>query len=372
MMEPRRIAIAHDWIVRMRGGEKCLEALCELYPDAEIFTLVHRPGSATSAIERHRIHTSFLQHVPAARNRHQIFLPLFPPATASLRPKGFDCLVSVSTAIAKSVRTPPETLNICYCNTPMRYVWDQYGEYFGPGRASAPVRAAMRILRGPLQRWDLRTAAYPHWFIGNSRNVQERIERTYRRPAEIIYPPVETGRFAVSATDEGFYLVVSALVPYKRIDLAVRAAAGTGERLIVVGEGQELERLRALAGPTVEFVGWRSDAEIRDYYSRCRAVLFPGEEDFGIVPVEAMATGKPVLAFARGGALETVVERGEGRTGVLFKEQAVASVVEGMRRLRETEFLPLKMREFALGFDTSVYKRKMKEYISARWAGFKR
>jgi glycosyltransferase involved in cell wall biosynthesis len=228
----------------------------------------------------------------------------------------------------------------------------------------------MRLLRGPLQRWDLRTASFPHWYIGNSRNVQERIGRIYGRPADVIYPPVETGRFALSPTDDGFYLIVSALVPYKRIDLAVRAATETGERLIIVGEGQEMDRLRGLAGPTVEFTGWRSDEEIREYYARCRALLFPGEEDFGIVPVEAMASGKPVLAFARGGALETVLERDDLRTGVLFREQSVSAVIDGMRRLRETEFHPSKMREFAQGFDTSVYRRKMREYIEGRWAQF--
>jgi glycosyltransferase involved in cell wall biosynthesis len=372
MSGPGRIALAHDWIVRMRGGEKCLEILCELYPDAEIFTLVHRAGSVTEAIERHRVRTSALQHLRWAREHHQHFLPLYPLAMRTLRPFGIDCLVSISTAVAKAVATPEETLHVCYCNTPMRYVWDQFDDYFGPGNASLPVRAAMRLLRRPLQKWDLRTARFPHHYIGNSRNVSERIRRIYARESEIIYPPVETGRFSLSERDDGFFLVVSALVPYKRVDLAVRAATVLGERLVVVGEGGEMERLREISGPTVEFTGWRSDDEIRDHYSACRALLFPGEEDFGIVPVEAIATGKPVVAYARGGALETVLEGPSVKTGVLFQEQTVESLIRAMREVREREFDRKKMREFALTFDSSVYRRKMREFITARWEEFAR
>jgi glycosyltransferase involved in cell wall biosynthesis len=372
MNGPGRIALAHDWIVRMRGGEKCLEILCELSPQAEIFTLVHRAHSVSAAIERHPIRTSALQHLRWAREHHQKFLPLYPLAMRTLRASGIDCLVSISTAVAKAVATPPETLHVCYCNTPMRYLWDQFDDYFGPGKASLPVRGAMRLLRRPLQRWDLRTARFPHHYIGNSRNVSERIRRIYARASEIIYPPVETGRFALSERDDGFFLVVSALVPYKRVDLAVRAATALGEKLVVVGEGGEMERLRGMAGPTVEFTGWRSDPEISEYYAACRALLFPGEEDFGIVPVEAIATGKPVVAYGRGGALETVLTGPSLRTGVLFREQTVESLIRGMLEVREREFDRRKMREFALGFDSSVYKRKMKEFISSRWEEFAR
>jgi glycosyltransferase involved in cell wall biosynthesis len=368
MSGPGRIAFAHDWIVRMRGGEKCLEILCELYPDAEIFTLVHRPGSVSRVIEQHRVRTSVLQHLRWAREHHQHFLPLYPLAMRTLRPRGIDCLVSVSTAVAKAVATPHETLHICYCNTPMRYLWDQFDDYFG--NATVPVRAAMRLLRRPLQKWDLRTAQFPHHYIGNSQNVSERIRRIYGRTSEIIYPPVETGRFPLSERDDGFFLVVSALVPYKRVDLAVRAATALGEKLVVVGEGGEMERLRRVAGSTVTFTGWRSDDEIRDYYAACTALLFPGEEDFGIVPVEAIATGKPVVAYARGGALETVLEGPDLETGVLFQEQTVESLIRAMRQVRERDFDRKKMREFALSFDSSVYKRKMKEFITARWGEF--
>lgn len=370
MTAPRRIALVHDWLVRMRGGEKCLEALCEIFPEAEIFTLVHRPGSVSSVIEARPVHTSFLQRMPRAMDHYQYYLPLFPAAIASLRPEGFDCIVSVSASVAKSVPRPESTLHVCYCNTPMRYLWDQFDEYFGPGRAGAATRLAMAVLRRPLQRWDLRTAGSPHYFIGNSRNVRERIERIYRRPAAVIYPPVDTHRFPLSRRDDGFFLIVSALVPYKRVDLAVKAVRETGDRLVIIGEGQDADRLRALAGPGVEFLGWRSTDEIRDYYGACSAVLFPGEEDFGIVPVEAMASGKPVVAFARGGALETVLETPELRTGVLFHEQTVASMADGIRRVRKERFDPERMRAFALGFDREVYKEKMKSFVLDKWRVF--
>jgi glycosyltransferase involved in cell wall biosynthesis len=355
----------------MRGGEKVLEALCECFPEAEIFTLVHKRGSVSPSIEAHRIHTSFVQSLPGGTTHYQYYLPILPFAIESLRLKEFDCAISVSASVAKAVPVLPNTLHVCYCNTPMRYIWDQFGEYFGPGRVGAPTRLAMNMLRPILQRWDVRTASRPHWYVANSVNVQRRIERIYHRAAEVIYPPVDTKEFVLSDRDDGYFLIVSALVPYKRVDLAVLSAAKTGERLIVVGEGEELKRLRAIAGPTVEFTGWKSNEEIRNYYAGCRAVLFPGEEDFGIVPVEAMATGKPVVAFARGGALETVLETQELRTGVLFHQQTVDALVGALRKVRETEFDAAAMRSFALSFDREVFKARIMAYVGDRLADFR-
>ncbi len=370
MTGPRRIALVHDWLVRMRGGEKCLEALCEVFPQAEIFTLLHRHGSVSPLVESRPIHTSFLQWMPGSAQRYPYYLPLFPAAVGSLRLDGFDCVVSISAAVAKAARVPRSSPHICYCNTPMRYLWDQYGEYFGPGRAGVATRMAMRALRRPLQQWDLHTAAHPDFLIANSQNIRRRIERIYNRSSDVIYPPVDTGRFSLSTRDDGFLLVVSALVPYKRIDIAVQAVKETGDRLVIIGEGQELERLRALAGPGVEFLGWRSSEEIRQYYGACSAVLFPGEEDFGIVPLEAMATGKPVVAYAKGGALETVIDTPLLRTGILFPEQTAGSMAEGIRKVRTSEFMPPRMRAFALRFDREVYKEKMKAYVLEKWEKF--
>jgi glycosyltransferase involved in cell wall biosynthesis len=370
MQGPRKTAIVHEWFTGMRGGERVIEALCEVFPGATLFALLHTKGSVSPVIERMPIRTSFVQHLPGAARYYRQYLPLFPWAVARFRMEEFDCVISSNHCVAKGVRARPGALHLCYCYTPMRYVWDQFDDYFGPGRAGVFARYGMAMVRGPLQRWDVRTAAHPHHFIAISENIRERIRRIYGRSSDMIYPPVDTARFAVSTKDDGYYLVVSALVPYKRVDLAVRAATSAGERLIVVGQGPEEDRLRSIAGPGVEFTGWRSDREIQQYYAGCRALLFPGEEDFGIVPLEAIACGKPVIAYARGGALETVIDRPGVRTGILFGEQSVESLVEAFRRFREEEFDPEGMRRFALQFDREVFKERFRGYVAGRWAEF--
>jgi glycosyltransferase involved in cell wall biosynthesis len=370
MAGPQRIAIVHEWFTGMRGGERVIEAMCELFPGATLFALLHVKGSSGSVIERMPMRTSFIQHLPFAKRAYRHYLPLFPSAVTRFRMEDFDCVISSNHCVAKGIRTLPRTLHLCYCHAPMRYVWDQFDDYFGPGKAGMMTRLAMGVVRKPLQRWDLRTAVNPHHIVANSQNIRERILRIYSRSSEVIYPPVETGRFAISAKDDGYYLVVSALVPYKRVDLAVRAATEAGERLIVVGKGPEESHLRQMAGPGIEFVGWRSDREIQEYYAGCRALLFPGEEDFGIVPLEAIACGKPVIAYARGGALETVMDLPDFRTGILFQLQTVESVVAAMRRLRETSFDSAAMHRFALRFDREIFKTRFRDYVAARWAEF--
>ena len=368
---PQRIAIVHEWFTSMRGGEKCVEALCEVFPGATLFALLHVPGSVSQRIERQPIHTSFIQHLPFARTHYRHYLPLFPAAVSRWTFNQFDCVISSHHCVAKGVRVPPGTMHLCYCYTPMRYLWELYDEYFSPERAGLLTRMGMRMAVQPLRRWDVRTAAYPHHFVAISRHVQERIRSIYARESDLIYPPVETSRFRVSRRDAGFFLVVSALVPYKRVDLAIQACTRLGERLVIVGDGPELARLRSLAGPGVEFKGWRPDSEVTDLYASCSAVLFPGEEDFGIVPLEAMASGKPVVAFARGGALETVLEGVPARTGVLFREQTLDALCAGLVQVRSLDFDGNALREFALSFDRERYKANMKEYIGARWEEFR-
>ena len=370
MTLPQRIAVVHEWFTSMRGGEKCVEAICELFPQATLYTLVHVKGSVSPTIEQLPIHTSFIQHLPFAKRFYRHYLPLFPSAIEHLDLRDMDCVISSSHCVAKGVRTRPGTLHLCYCYTPMRYIWDQYNQYFGPGRAGLLTRAGMTLARGYLRRWDVGTAANPHHFIAISENVRERIRRIYRRPADLIYPPVDTRFFTVSARDEGWFLIVSALVPYKMVDLAIEACNRTGDKLMIVGTGPDMPRLRRLAGPTVEFLGWQSNDVVRDLYSRCSAVLFPGEEDFGIVPVEAMASGKPVIAYARGGALETVLETPSLTTGILFREQTVDALAEALRRVRERAFHPDALRAFARGFDREIFKERMLEYVRSRWAAF--
>jgi glycosyltransferase involved in cell wall biosynthesis len=367
MNGPSHIAIVHEWFTSMRGGEKCVEALCEGFPGARLFALIHVPGSGSPVIEAMPIRTSFIQHLPFAAQRYRHYLPLFPAAVRRFDLSGFDLVISSHHCVAKGVRVPEGSLHICYCHTPMRYLWHSYDEYFGPGRATMLTRLGMTLTAGPLRRWDVRTASSPRWYVANSENVRRRVQQIYRRDADVIYPPVDTARFPVSTRNDGYFLVVSALVPYKRIDLAVEACNRSGDRLFVVGDGPELPRLRALARGNISFLGWQDDRSIGELMAGCTAVLFPGEEDFGIVPVEAMSAGKPVIAFAAGGALETVIDTAELRTGVLFSRQTPESLLEAVAAFRQRQFDPLRLHEFALGFDREVFKRRMHQYILGRW-----
>ena len=355
--------MVHDWLTGMRGGEKVLEVLCELFPDATLFTLLHNIGSTSPAIERMKIRTSFVQHLPFKSEKYRNYLPLFPTAIESFDLSGFDLVISSSHCVAKGVIPPPQALHVCYCHTPMRYVWDQYEDYFGNGRAGFVTRALMRFLAPRLRKWDVRTTNRVHHFIANSRNVAERIKRIYGRESEVLSAPVDTERFVASARNDGTYLVVSALVAYKRVDLAVKAFNQSGERLVIVGTGPELRKLKNLARPNVEFLGWRSNAELVELYARCRAVIFPGEEDFGIVPLEAMAAGKPVVAYAHGGALETVVEKGKTPTGVFFAEQTAASLLGAIQTFEKRKWNSAGIRRWAKKFDRKKFKHELQQAI---------
>lgn len=368
--EIRRVAIVHEWFTGMRGGEKCVEALCEVFPDADVFALLHVRGSVSPAIERAVAGTSFVQHLPASATQYRRYLPLFPLAVRRFDLRPYDLVISSNHCVAKGARVPPGALHICYCYTPMRYIWSQYDEYFGRDRAGLLTRTAMRCALGPLRRWDIATAAHPHHFVAISENIRTRIREIYGRESDMIYPPVDTSRFTLSAGDDGYYLIVSALVPYKALDIAIEAFNRSGDRLVIVGSGPDLSRLRMMARPNIAFEGWQSDERLARYYARCRAVIFPGEEDFGIVPVEAMASGKPVLAFARGGALETVIDTPGLRTGVLFPGKSAGSLLDGLEILKRAAFDPARLRAHALTFDRELYKRRMEEYCIRRWRDF--
>lgn len=363
-----RVVLVHDWLTGMRGGEKVLEELCRLFPQAPIFTLLHVPGSVSPLIERHPITTSFVQHLPGVAKRYRHYLPLFPSAAQSLRLPPCDLVLSTSHCVAKGVRPPREALHVSYVHTPMRYVWDLYEDYFGPGRGGL-ARLVMPLVRPYLQRWDVASNAQVNHFIANSAHVAERISRHYGRQATVIHPPVDTTRFAPSPQVEDYYLVLSALAPYKRVGLAVRAATALGRRLKVVGTGSELERLKTFAGPTVEFLGWQPDQAVAELYARARALLFPGEEDFGLTPLESMAAGRPVLAYAKGGALETVVAPGDasGRppTGMFFAEQSEAALMEAIERLeaRLDLFSPTALAAHAASFGAEVFNRRMRQFL---------
>jgi glycosyltransferase involved in cell wall biosynthesis len=371
-----RVALVHDWLTGMRGGERCLEVFCELFPDATLFTLVHVPGSVSGRIERMRIRASALSRLPGVSRRYRMLLPLFPRVIERFDLAGYDLILSSSHCVAKGVRVPPGALHISYIFTPMRYVWDLYDDYFGPGRASPLRRGVMAMLRPRLQRWDVAVAARVHHFVAISRYIADRVKRHYGREASVVYPPVDTARFHLGQGCGEFYLAVSAFAPYKRLDLAIQACNLLRRPLKIVGAGQDERKLRALAGPTVEFLGPRSDVEIADLYPRCRALLFPGVEDFGITPLEAMASGRPVIAYGRGGALETVLPlnpvatRAPRPTGVFFDEQSVEALVAAIQQFEANgdRFDAKALREHALGFDRQVFKDRIEAFVAARWA----
>ena len=358
-----RVALIHDWLTGMRGGEKVLEVLCELYPDADIFTLFHHRGSVSPRIERHRITTSFVQHLPLADLHYRRYLPLFPLAIRQFQLSSFDLVISSSHCVAKSALAPQGTPHLCYCHSPMRYAWDQFDAYFGPDRVGpAASRFVYRPVLDRLARWDAATADRVDRFVANSRHVAGRIHRYYNRDATIVYPPVDTDFFHPAATQPGsHFLIVSALVPYKRIDMAIAACERVGAPLRIVGDGPERDRLARHAGGTVTWLGRVSDEQIRDEYRRAAAVLLPGEEDFGIVPVEAQACGRPVVALARGGALETVRD---GETGVLYPDPTADSLAAALQRVRVTPFDGDAIRRHAEQFSRARHVDAMKTVIA--------
>jgi glycosyltransferase involved in cell wall biosynthesis len=343
-----KLAIVHDWLTGMRGGERVLEALCERFPGAEIFTLLHVRGSVSPAIERHRIHTSLVHYLPGVRRYYRQCLPLFPALVEQFDLEGFDVVVSSSHCVAKSVLTRPATRHICYCHTPMRYAWDHFDAYFGPERVGKIASRAMRPVMAALARWDRDTADRVDRYVTNSQHVAGRIRRYYNREATVVHPPVDTDFFHPhAAAPERFVLVVSALVPYKRVDLAIDACRLAGIPLKIVGGGPDRARLEKMSGSHVEFLGQRSNEEIRDLYQRTSMTLMTGEEDFGIVPVESQACGRPVVALGRGGALETVVP---GHTGALVEQQTpdafAAAIADTMARRFDTAALRAHAERF--------------------------
>jgi len=317
-----KVALAHDWLTGMRGGEKCLELLGAGFPRAPLYCLLHKQGSVSDIITRRQIHTSWLQYIPGIARHYRYFLPTFPLAIRTLGKPDADLLISTSHCAAKALPVKKKTRHLCYCFTPMRYAWTFHDEYFG---ASWIKRAALAPALAGLRTWDKANSAGVNRFVAISRHVQKRIETFYGREADVVYPPADTGFYTVAdhVSREDVDLVVSALVPYKRIDLVVNAYTRSGRRLKVVGTGTEFNHLKALAGPSIEFLGWQSNEAIRDLYRTCRFLLFPGEEDFGIVPVEAQACGMPVIAFGKGGVTETVVDE---KTGLFFHQQTAEGI----------------------------------------------
>jgi glycosyltransferase involved in cell wall biosynthesis len=348
-----RVAIVHDWLTGMRGGEKVLDAICELYPDAPLHTLVRIPGSVSPRIERRRVKASVVQWLPDAGRLYRHYLPLFPTAVELIDLDGYDLVISSSHCAVKSVVRSGRATHVCYCHSPMRYAWDQFPAYFGPDQVGSLGSRLLRPVMAAMARWDAATAGRVDRFLANSQYVAGRIRRYYNRASSVVYPPVDTGFYRPAVEAGGYrragggFLIVSALVPYKRVETAIEACGIAGASLTIVGRGPEEARLRRLAGPDVDFKGWLSDEAIRDLYGRAAAVLLPGPEDFGMVPVEAQACGTPVVALKAGGACETVVD---GITGVLVEDGSPKGFAEGLARLRALTFDPAAIRANAERF----------------------
>ena len=367
-----KVALIHDWLTGMRGGERALLAFCEMFPDADLFTLVRVPGATDPIIERRRVRTSPIQWLPWPGRLYRHYLPLFPAAIEQFDLDGYDLVLSTSHCAAKSVVVPGHTRHLCYCLTPMRYAWDQFDAYFGPERVGPTMSRLMRPVMAAMARWDRATEARVHRYLAISQYVARRIALYYNRQSSIVYPPVETTFYTpVPDVAQGNMLVVSALVPYKRVDLAIRAAQRANLPLTIVGDGPEREALQAMGGQGVRFLGWCTNEEIRDLYRASIATILPGEEDFGIVPLEAQACGRPVVALGRGGALETVVD---GETGVLV-EPGEDALADGLLRASRMTWNSAAIRRHAERFSrdrfaleiTAAIAETMTEPAGQRW-----
>jgi glycosyltransferase involved in cell wall biosynthesis len=362
-----KLALVHDWLTGMRGGEKALEVICERFPDAELFTLVHVRGSVSPSIERLRPHTSFVQRLPLVKRLYRHYLPLFPTAVEQFSFDRFDLVVSISHCCVKSIVHPGRVPHLCYCLTPMRYAWDQFDAYFGPERIGRVGSRLMRPVMAKLARWDRETADRADRYVAISHYVAGRIGRYYNRQATIVYPPVDTVFYHPNGeTPERYALIVSALVPYKRIDVAIEACRRARVPLKIVGLGPERAALERSAQEAAQFLGRLSNEEVRDLYRRAAVVLLPGEEDFGIVPLEAQACGRPVIALARGGAVETVLA---GETGLLVDEPEPEAFAAAIATALDRPFDVATIRRHAERFGRERFGDEMEALVAegTRW-----
>jgi len=365
-----KVALVHDWLTGQRGGEKVLEVLAEIFPEAPILTLFHFPGSQINKIEEHKIQTSFLQRLPFLRRHYRWYLPFFPMAAELFDLQEFDFVVSSSHCVAKGVIPRPDALHVSYIHSPMRYAWNQYFSYFSSDKLSFFSKLFIPPIIHTLRLWDESSSSRVDYFIANSKNIARRIEKYYRRKAEVIPPPVDTNFFKPpeKEPEKNYYLIVSALVPYKMINLTIAAFNRSGKCLKIVGQGPDYRKLRKIARSNIEFLGSVQSLDLLLLYQGARALVMPGEEDFGITALEAQACGTPVVAFGRGGACETVIGQ---KTGLFFSELKVSSLLDVLDKFEGMEFNKKALRANALKFSRETFKKKISGYLRKKWSDFK-
>lgn len=366
-MNNLKVALVHDWLTNMGGAEKVVEYFMDIFPNAPIYTTMCDKNNLSNRYQQADIRASFLQKkVKKGKVNHQKYFPFMPMAFESFDLNEYEIVFSSSTSCAKGVITNPLTMHICYCNSPMRYAWEFYYDYI---KDMSPIKAILvKYLINYMKIWDVASANRVDYFIANSENVANRIWKHYKRESIVIHPPADTEYFTPEDIDEDYFLVMSRLVPYKRIDLAVKAFNELGLPLVVIGGGPELDKLKSMAKDNIKFLGRQPDEIVKEHYAKCRAFIFPGEEDYGITPVEAQASGRPVIAFEKGGALETVVD---GETGLFFKEQTAESLKEAIRKFDTMKFDKKAIRAHAEKFSIKVFENKIQTFIEEKYCEFK-
>ncbi len=356
-LEGIKVALIHDWLNGMRGGEKCLEVLCEMFPNADLYTLIYEKGKLSKIIESMNITTSFIQYMPFGLKKYRHYLPLFPLAIEQFNLNGYDLILSSSHCVAKGVKNNDSSYHLSYVHTPMRYVWDQFDTYFRHSRASIMVKIGAEVTRSYLQKWDKQTSKRVDTFVCNSQNVRRKISDYYNRESHVVHPPVDLSFFRPGAAKESFYLMVGAFAPNKRVDLAVKAFNHLKLPLKIAGTGQDEAYCRSIADENIQFYGTPSNNKLLELYQKARALVFPGEDDFGITPLEAQACNTPVIAYASGGALETVTDQ----TGIFFREQKKEALCDAVLEMEKTwgKFSPDAFRNNTKLFSREDYRKKM-------------
>lgn len=364
LMPKRRIALVHDFLLKLGGAERVLASLARIFPDTPIYTILYDHKAVGDVFPQDRVRTSSLQKYPSfLRKRYKMLFPILPQKMEAFDFSDFDLVISSNSAYAHGIVTRLHTKHLCYVHSPMRYAWDYYHRYMQDQDAGFFARMGVAYFMKKMRVWDKLSADRADLFVANSHHVRKRIQKYYRTDAEVIYPPVSVDRFIVTPKYEDYFLIVSTLTPYKRIDLAVELFNKLGRRLVIIGDGADRARLQGMAHTNIEFLGWKPDDVVREYLQHCRAFIFPGEEDFGIAPVEAMACGKPVLAYGVGGARETVIP---GVTGEFFMEQTVAAMEDALGRLlvHAKTYNPLAIRKQAEEFSEEMFVKKMRQTVN--------